>query len=236
MIPIGDDQIQGGKFPIYSYLFIFINVLVYLYEASLSPSELQQLFFDYGCIPSEVLSGRSWHSLVTSMFLHGSLMHLIGNMMFLWVFGDNIEAVIGNLRFVLFYFLGGLLATAAHILFNIHSGVPSVGASGAIAAVLGAYLVMYPTSTIKMLVFFLIVRVPAFLFLGIWILQQFLSGVASLEMSTAHGGGVAWWAHIGGFVSGVLAGLIFRPMAKSHIHRYQGPVLRPVDASDRVFR
>jgi membrane associated rhomboid family serine protease len=145
------------------------------------------------------------------MFLHGSWAHFLGNMLFLWVFADNIEASVGSVRFTFFYLLGGILASLAHIYFNLGSLVPTIGASGAISAVMGAYLVMFPGSKIKVIVifFFLTFRLPAFIFLGFWIGQQLLSGFASVGMSAA-GGGVAWWAHIGGFAFGLLWGLLNR--------------------------
>jgi membrane associated rhomboid family serine protease len=137
-------------------------------------------------------------------------MHLIGNMLFLWVFADNIEATIGNGRFLFFYIFGGLAAHAAHIYFNMDSMVPTVGASGAISAVMGAYLVMFPTSRIKMLFIVFTFRIPALLFLLFWIWQQWLNGAAALNVQTAESVGVAWWAHIGGFVFGVVAGIYYR--------------------------
>lgn len=149
-------------------------------------------------------------SAVTSLFIHAGWLHLIGNMLFLWVFADNIEATIGNFHFLLFYLIGGLAAHAAHIYFHPYSGIPTVGASGAISAVMGAYLVMFPTSRVRMLFIFFIFRVPALLFLGFWIWQQWLSGTAALSVETVQSAGVAWWAHIGGFIFGVIAGFYFR--------------------------
>ena len=163
--PIGDDQVKGGYFPLFSYIFIAINVLVFFYQASLSVPGFEQFVYTYGSIPRETLAGQDTFTLFTSMFLHGSWMHLLGNMLFLWIFADNIEATIGNFRFLVFYIIGGLAAHAGHIYFNMGSEIPTVGASGAISAVMGAYLVMYPTSKIKMLVLVFFVRVPAFIFL-----------------------------------------------------------------------
>lgn len=148
------------------------------------------------------------------MFMHGGWMHLIGNMVFLWVFGDNIEAVLGHAGYLIFYLAGGLAASAAHIFFNINSSIPSLGASGAIAAVLGAYVVMFPRSRVRMLVLLgfrgFVTRVSALIFLGVWFITQFLSGVASLGPATAETSGVAFWAHIGGFVFGLVGGLLLR--------------------------
>lgn len=210
LFPIGDDQVRGGHSPIVSYGFIAINIAVFFLEVNMAPGQLNAFIMEYGSIPAETARGQDLFTLLTSMFLHGGWMHLIGNMLFLWVFADNIEAVIGNTRFFLFYILGGLAAHAAHIYFNWNSQIPTVGASGAISAVMGAYLVMFPASRIKMLFFVFVFRVPAFLFLGFWIWQQWISGTAALSVETAESEGVAWWAHIGGFVFGIVAGLYYR--------------------------
>ena len=209
IFPIGDDQVKGGHFPLFSYAFIVLNVLVFLFEVQLSPDVFDAFLYQYGAIPAEITQGQDWYTLGTSMFLHASWMHLIGNMVFLWVFADNIEASIGSPRFLIFYIIGGLAAHAGHIYFNMNSGIPTVGASGAIAAVMGAYLVMFPRSQVKTLIFFFFIRVPAFLFLGFWIVQQSMNGMGSLN-SVGESSGVAWWAHIGGFVCGVILGFFFR--------------------------
>lgn len=221
IFPIGDEQVKGGSYPIFSYAFIAFNVLVFLFEISLSDAELQRFIFTFGSIPVETMNGEDYYTLFTSMFLHGGWMHLIGNMMFLWVFSDNIEQIIGNFHFLVFYLLGGLAAHAAHIFFNVNSTVPTVGASGAISAILGAYLMMFPGSKIKILVLFLFssFRIPALLFLGIWIVQQLVSGVAAIGPTTTESEGVAWWAHIGGFAFGVIAGWYYRSAYKDRIDR-----------------
>ena len=204
--PIGDDQVKGGHFPALSYAFIALNIAVFLYQLQFPDA----LVGEFGSVPAETVRGENLLTLFTSMFLHGGWAHLIGNMIFLWVFADNIEATIGSTRFLIFYLLGGLAAHAAHIYFNWYSTVPTIGASGAIAAVMGAYLVMFPTSRIKVWFFFLIFRMPAIFFLGFWIAMQWMNGTAALEVNTAQTGGTAWWAHIGGFAFGVLAGFYFR--------------------------
>ena len=217
--PIGDDQVQGGSKPIISYGFIATNVLVFLYQYSLVGSDSDQDFvLTWGAIPQEISHGVDLQTLLTSMFLHGGWMHLIGNMMFLWVFGDNIEAVIGSVRFFIFYVLGGIAAGLAQVVLNAESLTPCVGASGAIAAVLGAYLVMFPGSKIKVLflLFFTSFQVPALYFLGFWALQQFMNGYTALGAATSDTSGVAWWAHIGGFVFGAAAGFLFRTQVKTH--------------------
>ena len=208
--PIGDDQVKGGYRPIVSYSFLVINIAIFLFQISLG-DRINLFITTYGVIPNEILAGTDYFTLFTSMFLHGGWMHLIGNMLFLWVFADNIEAVVGSVWFILFYFLGGLAASFAHILLDPASSIPSVGASGAISAVLGAYLVMFPRSKIKVLIIILFsnFKMPALYFLGLWFVQQLISGVGEIG-ETAEGGGVAWWAHIGGFVFGLLAGLYFK--------------------------
>ena len=164
------------------------------------------------------LQGKELPTIFTSMFLHGGPMHLIGNMLFLWIFADNIESSIGNFRFLLFYLAGGVVAAFAQILISgpglcnvAADGIPMVGASGAIAAVMGAYLVMFPQSRIKMLFIIKIFRVPAFIILGLWIGEQVISGLSDIRIFNDPGeGGVAFWAHIGGFVFGVAMGFFFK--------------------------
>ena len=225
IFPIGDENVQGGAKPIFSYTFIAINVLVFLFQVTLGQAGINQFLTTYGTIPLEIMNGQDYFTLMTSMFLHGGWMHIIGNMLFLWVFADNIEAVIGNIPFLGFYIIGGLAASAAHIFFNTTSTIPSVGASGAISAVLGAYLVMFPASKIKVLViyFFKSFTMPAIFFLGLWGIQQFISGFMSLGPATADTAGVAWWAHIGGFVFGVLFGLLFRRQAQGAVNTVEKP-------------
>lgn len=220
--PIGDDQVQGGAKPLFSYTLILINVLVFGYEIMLTPDQSEMMVTNYGAIPQEIIQGQDMYTLLSCMFLHGGWMHLIGNMLFLWVFADNIEAVVGTFNFMIFYIIGGVAASAIHIFFNPYSEVPMVGASGAISAVMGAYLIMFPSSRIKVLIliFFTTTYVPALFFLGIWIVQQLVAGVGSLNPTTAESAGVAWWAHIGGFIFGVVAGFIARKQYKDQ-YTYQ---------------
>jgi len=214
IFPIGDDQVKGGHFPIVSYTLLAANVLVFFYQISLG-SAIGAFNLEYGSIPVEIMQGDDLFTLFTSIFMHGGWMHLIGNMLFLFVFADNIEATIGSPKFFLFYMLGGLFAHAAHIFFNMSSVIPTVGASGAISAVMGAYLVMFPKSRIKMLVivFFRSFHIPAIFFLVFWIGQQVFSGVGNIG-ADPNASGTAWWAHIGGFVFGVLGGFLFRGTEK----------------------
>ena len=221
LIPIGDDQISGGHKPVVSYTLIALNVICYFLQTMDPTGDL--FVMQLGAVPAEISRGVDLHTLITSMFMHGGFMHLLGNMMFLWIFADNIEAVIGSGKFLLFYLLGGITASAAQVLVDPNSPVPCVGASGAIAAVMGAYLLMYPKSRIKMifLITFSVFHIPAIAFLGIWILQQVVSGMGALDLGggSADAGGVAYWAHIGGFLAGLVAGILFKPLVQAHAAR-----------------
>lgn len=228
MIPFRDN-IPSRRYPLMTVLIILVNVGAFLYELSLPPRALEQFIFVYGIVPArlqlaadypvQVFSGLATSSLF-AMFLHGGWIHLLGNMWYLWIFGDNIEDRMGHFRFVIFYLICGFAATAAHILFNPDSRIPSIGASGAVAGVLGAYLLSYPYARIlTLLPFFLfwpIVELPAVLVLGLWFFIQVMSGTAAVATS-AQTGGVAWWAHIGGFVAGLILIEIF---AKRPVRRY----------------
>ena len=206
--PTGDDQVRGGHRPHFAYGLIALNVLIYAYQFSLGPEAGQAFVYEWGTIPQRIESGSGYYTLVTSMFLHGGWLHLIGNMLYMWIFADNIEATIGSAKFLVFYFLGGIAAGLCHMYFNAGSPIPAVGASGALSAVMGAYIVMFPRSRVRGYFFFFRVQVPAFIFLGFWFYQQSSAGFASLGDSA--GTGIAWWAHIGGFVFGVLGGFYFR--------------------------
>lgn len=214
MIPIGDDNVKGGPFPIFSYAFIAINVLVFVViqlPVFNSGEQAITVFFEnWAGMPCELSQFEELKTLISSIFLHGGWMHLLGNMVFLWVFADNIESTIGNLQFAVFYLLGGIIATYTHVYLggSPTDCTPLVGASGAISAVLGAYLVMFPKSKIKLWLFLFSFRMSAMYFLGLWFIQQF-TGMGTGELG-AEKDQVAYWAHIGGFIFGVLAGLTFR--------------------------
>lgn len=208
--PIGDDQVKGGHRPFITYLLLAINVAVFIWQQRLPAQEMETVLQLYGAVPIEIIHGERLYSLFTSIFLHGSWAHLLGNMLFLWIFGDNIEATIGSGRFLLFYLLGAMAAHLGHIWFYADSNIPVVGASGAIAAIMGAYFVMFPGSRIIVWFFFLTFRVSAFVFLGLWIFQQWLNGQEALLLAASGGAGVAWWAHIGGFVFGLPMGTYYR--------------------------
>lgn len=216
MIPIRDDQ-PSRRFSWVNWLLIAANVLIFFYEISLGRSGLESFIMNFGLIPKEVVSNLSgnWITFFSSIFLHGSWLHLIFNMLALFIFGDNVEDRLGHAAYLVFYLLGGVLGSAAHIFFNAGSTLPTIGASGAIAAVLGAYLILYPrarvVTIIPIFIFIQVVRIPAPLYLGFWFLSQLLSGTAQIAANTYQSGGTAWWAHIGGFIAGaVIAFLFFR--------------------------
>jgi membrane associated rhomboid family serine protease len=216
--PIGDENVKGGHKPFFTYLLLVINVVLFFYELQLG-EHLDAFLNHFAFMPYEITRLQDLHALFTSMFLHGSWMHLIGNMMFLWVFADNIEAVLGNFRFLIFYILGGIVAGLAQAFLFPNVMTLTLGASGAIAAVLGAYLVMFPASKIRVLFIVFPFNVPAIVFLGLWIIQQLMSGYGALS-ANADTGGVAWWAHIGGFVFGFVAGIYYRVTLKTPQEHY----------------
>jgi membrane associated rhomboid family serine protease len=208
MIPIRDAN-PTQRTPVVTISLIVVNVLIYLYEWTLSGSEAQMMaFFDqWAIIPSQLTTNFAPEAitLLSAMFLHGSWLHLGGNMLYLWIFGDNIEDRMGKARYIIFYLLGGLVASAAQIIIDPNSVIPNVGASGAIAGVLGGYLILYPKARILTLVIRFMTQVPAFVVLGFWFVLQLFQGVGSLGVMTdAQQGGVAFFAHIGGFVAGMI--------------------------------
>lgn len=224
MIPIGDSPRRRG-FPWIMLLIVATNVLVFVYQLSLRPRELEIFIQAMGVIPEEFLSGRDVPpltpgplvaTLVSSMFVHGGFFHLGGNMLYLWVFGDNVEDLLGHLRFLVFYLATGVAAGLTHVYVNPLSDIPSVGASGAIAGVLGAYLVFFPSADVRTLVFFgpfiTVTRISALFVIGFWFVTQLFSGLAALDAVTAQASGVAFWAHIGGFATGVIICLLLRPI------------------------
>jgi membrane associated rhomboid family serine protease len=205
MLPLRDSQPSYSR-PFVSIGLIVLNVAVFLYEVSLDAFSANHFLAAYGLVPNRLEPA----SVITYMFLHGGWLHLIGNMWFLWIFGDNVEDILGHGRYLLFYLACGVAAVLVHVALNPGSRVPTVGASGAIAGVMGAYLVKFPHARIVTLIFILVfittVDVPAYLILAYWFVIQLFSGVGSIGFSTASGGGVAWFAHVGGFLAG--AGLI----------------------------
>ncbi len=225
MIPLRDDNPTRTP-PVVTRLLVAANVLVFVYEVLLGPG-LRDFVFQWGFVPLKLTLARYGEfplvaaalPALTSMFLHGGASHLIGNMWYLWLFGDNVEDVLGHGRFLLFYLGCGIVATAFHYLSGPTAQVPTVGASGAIAAVLGAYIVAFPRTRVYTLIplfpFFPVVALPAFLVLGLWFVLQFILGLGSLGAASG-AGGIAFWAHVGGFAAGLLTmrtALALRPRA-----------------------
>lgn len=210
MIPLRD-IIPSRTTPYVTISLISLNVLVFVYELSIGRA-VDAFTLYFGLVPAAF----SWVTVFTSMFLHGGLLHVAGNMLYLWIFGDNVEDRMGHGRFLVFYLLCGVAAALAQTITAPDSVVPMVGASGAIAGVMGAYFVLYPKSRIVTLIplffFFQVIEVPAILFLGIWFLMQFVSGVGSIVTTAGGGpaGGVAFWAHVAGFVAGISGVIVFR--------------------------
>ncbi len=212
MIPLRDN-IPSLRAPVVTVGLIIINVLVYLNQLTLPPRAAARFVYYYGLIPTEITGGDLlvphpvplYATIFTSMFVHGGLFHIAGNMLYLWIFGDNVEDRLGRIRFLAFYLASGLAAALAQVLSNPSSKVPMIGASGAISGVLGAYLLLYPHARVVTLIFFglftRLVEIPALIVLGFWILVQVLSGLLTLGVEV---GGVAWFAHIGGFVAGLV--------------------------------
>jgi len=214
LIPLYD-TIPSAKKPYVMYSIILANIAVFIYELTLNPIQLKAFMFEYGLVPARYtvgyfrdLLGFSLIPWFTHMFLHGGWGHIIGNMWFLWIFGDNVEDAFGHLKFLAFYITGGLFAAFFHFLTMAKAPIPMVGASGAISAVMGAYFVLFPYSRIVSLVFlfffFTLVAIPAYFYLLIWFLMQVFNGLA--DTVRFYGSGVAWWAHAGGFIFGMIVG------------------------------
>jgi membrane associated rhomboid family serine protease len=222
MFPISDDN-PRKTIPYVTYTLIALNLLVFLYEVTLSQPQLERFFYSIAVIPAQLTASfeglpgaraefPELATLITSQFLHGGWLHLFGNMLFLWIFGDNVEDELGHGKFLVFYLTCGVLAALTQWFFAPASSIPSLGASGAIAGVMGAYIVKFPLAQILTIVSVFPLRVPAFVFLGIWFLQQALYSFVSLEVRTNIGmesGGIAYWAHAGGFLFGALLALLF---------------------------
>jgi membrane associated rhomboid family serine protease len=228
MIPL-KDNLSTKRFPIVTLTLIVLNILIFMYELSLGP-ELLYFFRRYAVVPATFFDGGYYDifghkqsisplemvfPLVTSMFLHGGYIHIAGNMLYLWIFGDNIEDRLGSFRFLLLYIASGLVAATAHLIMNSESEVPSLGASGAVSGVLGAYILLYPKAkilTIFPILFFLqFFELPAFFFIGTWLIQQLLYGMVLFWVPGNESGGIAWWAHIGGFIAGFTFLMMLKP-------------------------
>ncbi|MEE9564554.1 MAG: rhomboid family intramembrane serine protease [Candidatus Hydrothermarchaeaceae archaeon] len=216
MFPISDINPSKSR-PIVTYSIVAINIAVFVYEIVLSArGDVLEFIVEFALTPVHVVQGAALYTLVTSMFLHSGFMHVFSNMLYLYIFGDNVEDIMGRKRFILFYLLCGLAASAAQLAVHPLSNVPNLGASGAVAGVLGAYLIMFPRARVHcILIFGFFIRwitLPAVVVLGFWFVIQFFSGVASLPYVTQDAGGVAYFAHMGGFVAGmVLIKMFARP-------------------------
>jgi membrane associated rhomboid family serine protease len=229
MIPLRDD-VPSRRLPVVTIGLIIANVAVFLYEIALGPGA-ERLFQYLGTIPYEVMHGVDlppptihpiFLTFFSSMFLHGGYSHIIGNMLYLWIFGDNVEDLMGRIRFIIFYLVCGIVAGLSHVLASSGSQVPAIGASGAIAGVLAAYMVLYPRARVLVLIFFgFFIRsgyLPALLVLGFWFIIQLFSGIASLP-GAGRGGGIAWFAHIGGFVAGLALVKLFQKYPPVRLQR-----------------
>ena len=217
MIPLSDDNSGRLRFPFVNYILIVINIVVFIFLQNMGTNDA--FLLSYALIPEEILTGTDFITqdgagispapvhltLLSSMFMHGGIAHLAGNMLYLWVFGDNLESRMGHVRYLFFYLLCGLIASLSHVMLTAvmakQSFIPSLGASGAISGVLGGYLLLFPKNTVRVLIFAFIMHVPAYVTLGLWIALQLFSGYGSLG---GEGGGVAYAAHIGGFFAGLI--------------------------------
>lgn len=224
MFPLRD-KIPSRSFPFVTIAIILFNILVYFYQLTLG-NELGDFIRNFGIIPNSFASLQdvpvaNWHMLIpnlfTSMFIHGGLLHLLGNLWYLWIFGDNVEDFFGHVPFFLFYLASGLAGALTHIYFNLNSTIPTIGASGAIAGIMGAYIMLYPRSKITTIIFiiiyFTVAEIPALFFLGFWILLQFIYAAFTVASGGA-AGGVAWWAHVGGFAFGMTLTLLLKIFRK----------------------
>lgn len=228
--PVGTEEIIPRKsFPAVTAAIVAINILFFLYEIIILLTDgsqgLNTFFNTFGLVPADVTSGHSdmlplYSTFLTSMFVHAGLLHILSNMIFLAVFGDNVEDLLGPIPYLIFYLLCGLAAAAAQIAADPTSTIPNVGASGAISGVLAGYLILLPQGVVRLFIFFgffyRITKVPALLFILVWFVIQLFSGVASLGV-VAEGGGVAYWAHIGGFVAGLLLAFLYKTIMRRHL-------------------
>jgi membrane associated rhomboid family serine protease len=222
VIPLSDASRRPMHMPVATGLIIVVNVIVFVLELIYGDA----FVLKWSVVPAELIAGHHWATVLTAMFMHGSWSHIIGNMVFLWAFGPEIEDAMGPVRYVIFYLLGGLVATAAQVAAGPHSTVPNLGASGAIAAVMGAFLVTYPRDRIKsLLVIFVFVRIrliPAALLIGVWFLIQLFNAGSVAQVQT---GGVAYLAHVGGFVFGAVTARLFEDPRRLALQREMDPDL-----------
>jgi membrane associated rhomboid family serine protease len=231
MIPIGDDNRANRSMPYVVVALLVSNIAVFIYELTLSQNQLQLFISRWGLVPAQIVQHQDlapyiaapfWVTIFTSMFIHGGWLHIGGNMLYLWVFGDNVEDVLGHFRFLLFYFISGVGAAALQILVDTNSLTPIIGASGALSGVLAAYLIMFPRRGVRVLVFLgifvTVISLPAILVIGFWVVLQFLAGVARISPQSPQADNVAYFAHIGGFLSGA-ALLLLMPRTRARAAR-----------------
>ncbi len=211
MLPLYDEN-PTRNFPVLIITIMSANILVFLWGLSVLPADMNMVYYEFGMIPIDVSQSplRGTPTIISSMFLHGGFLHLAGNMLYLWIFGNNIEDVLGKFRFILFYFVCGAIAAFCHVVINPDSNIPMIGASGAIAGILGGYMVLFPKAKVKTLIFLgffiTIIRIPALVLLLLWMGLQVFNSMAM----SAESGGVAWFAHIGGFIAGMVLILPFK--------------------------
>jgi len=232
MFPIRDDQPRYST-PVVTWFLIALNLLIFFFQRTLGPGGDERFVQIYGEVPAHLaafLAGSTRYSLAdvvvpffTSMFLHAGWMHVLGNMWFLYIFGDNIEDYLGHFKYLVFYLLSGLFAMATQVAIYPHSKVPTVGASGAIAGVLGAYFILYPRARVLTWFFVFVFYIPAWIMLGYWFVLQFFMGAATLSMTSPGRdvGGVAVWAHVGGFLAGMVMIKVFRERARRYPYAYR---------------
>jgi membrane associated rhomboid family serine protease len=204
MLPIGDDNSDRRTFPFVTYALIAINVLVFVLLELPQGQNLDAFLTRWGAVPAQIMAGDGLITLITSMFLHGGWLHLGSNMLFLWIFGDNVEDAFGHGLYILFYLVCGIAASFAHILVDTSSTIPGVGASGAIAGVLAAYIVLFGSRPVRVLMRGILTNVPSYVMIGLWFVTQLVSGFGGQS------DGVAYWAHIGGFIAGLVLTFLLR--------------------------
>ena len=215
MFPIGDDNSSRRTMPVVTYILIILNVLFFLVELSGGDDFIMQWAF----VPSRFLAnpGADFLTLFTSMFMHAGWVHLGGNMLYLWIFGDNVEDRFGQIGFLIFYLLCGLAATAAQLAFSLGSNIPNLGASGAIAGVLGAYILLFPRARVTVLQGVRVIPMPALIVIGLWFILQLFSSLGSITNTSADASGVAFMAHVGGFITGFVLTFVFRGNSRARI-------------------
>jgi membrane associated rhomboid family serine protease len=208
MFPIGDDNSGRRTTPYITYILIVINFIVFFIELSGG----DQFIYNWSFIPQRFLANpfTDWITIFTSMFMHAGWLHILGNMLYFWIFGDNVEDRFGHFRFLIFYLICGVAATLAQMAFDPSSNVPSLGASGAIAGIMGSYIFMFPLGWVRVLILLFVVRIPALIVIGIWIVLQIFSGIGSISDMSA--GGVAYLAHVGGFFMGLILTPVFKAL------------------------